>query len=69
MGAYPGELRAYLLNERQRRVSNDLLVPGLVFGEPFAIVMPLQLTEEFEELWAEIRSNRHDWYPRFDSRF
>jgi len=48
-------------DEQEGGLDNDLLVPRLVLGEPFSVVVPPKLAQEIEQLRAEVCGvgNRH----------
>jgi hypothetical protein len=53
MGAEPVQVRPEAADELQRGVEDVLLVPGLVPGEPVAVVVALELAQEIEKPQAE----------------
>ena len=54
-----GEKGRDATDEQQRRFEDRPVVPRLVLGEPFAVVVPPKLPEEFEQLRAEEGSDGH----------
>ena len=52
-GAELGEMGREAADEQQRGFEDDLVLSRLVLGEPFAIVVPPELPQEFEQLRAE----------------